>query len=282
MLMSGSVDHKFADIIKVASFLTDEVKKLLSELPEQEDEVVSFLVELLQRATSTAKRDFEDPIKVQGIATFGLYILAPWGKSLRPKSFHLWCKSQGLGSEVGASVLSLVREFQGWEPASEKDFALVIELDRALIRGARVGAKSMNPESFVSWLEKNLESVEGGQSMLEEADEQLKVLRGHLQGAGHSVADAQERMKKIARKVLRDVGRQYGRSGLNSVRRQIGAAPSARRPSNEAIGATYSKTVYALSESYLGLNASEREAFKYLLSKLDTGVEIDQLLSSEG
>jgi hypothetical protein len=82
-------------------------------------------------------------------------------------------------------------------------------------------------------------------------------------------SEAKKYLKFISQRILLRVGEQYGRAGLNSVRRQIGAAPSARRPSRACVGAEFSGTVYQLAEAYQELSAAEREAFKSLAQGVD-------------
>ena len=83
------------------------------------------------------------------------------------------------------------------------------------------------------------------------------------------IKNSKKSIQYIAQRVLLKVGSEYGRSGLNSVRRQVGAPPSRRRPSKECVGAHYSPKVYALSDTYLKLSVSEREALKELIRSAD-------------
>lgn len=260
-------------LVATAAFISKQARDISENAPTSHDELLNYYVAIFQQAMRREGANFKRPSKIAAFTSLALYKLAPWG-TFSNKAFHSWCRSREFDADESAFALSMVREFAGWEPATAEDYALVIELDRAIIRGARVGARSLVPETFLQWLEKNSEILRDGQVAIDSARRCVRMMREAGDGGSTALAELQH----SARIVLREVGRKYGRSGLNSVRRQIGAPPSARRPSNEALGAEFSRDVFALSQHYLGLSASEREAFKEVVSKLDTGSSLSSIV----
>lgn len=258
--------------IETASVLGDNALDLVMKAPTDRDRAIQYYIQVLREAltveekkskSSVARERDEDGLlehhsKLGGIAVFGLYQISPWDSS-RHDDFHRWASTVELQSHEIAFALSFVREFEAWEPASPIDYALIIKLDRAVIRGARVGASSLKSEAFERWLEQNHQLVENGSEM-------LARVRSLLTRGGD---ETRNQLEAVARNLLREIGRNFGRSGLNSVRRQIGAPPSARRKSHLGIGAQFSTEVYALTEQYQRLKPGEREAFKSLLLKID-------------
>lgn len=277
---SKNIEQQRDLITRTASFISDEAFSIANNFPNTHDSATEYFLDMLLTANKKGCKEFTQPTNIAGLAAFALYTLAPWG-TFDNKRFHFWCTTHQISSEETSFLLSMVREFSGWEPAKPRDYAWVIELDRALIRGARVGAKSMEADAFVDWLGRNPDSIPDASMFYDQCRRLLLNLQGVDNGSQITVPEAKQKLTQIARIVLRDIGRHYGRSGLNSVRRQIGAPPSARRPSNGAIGALYSETVFGMSKDYLDLSASEREAFKHLLSKLDTGASIEVLQLTE-
>lgn len=256
--------------LETAKELGQRALDVVLHAPYDDTEAVSYYLQTLRRsllddaANPTEAQGSLHDSKVAGFAVFCLYQLSPW-ESSKQDDFHHWSSAMKLYPEEAAFALSFVREFEQWEPATPEDFALVIKLDRAIVRGARVGAASLNAEAFIHWLEHNHGLVPTGAELLERAKQVI------AKGAGE---ERRAQIMAIARLLLRDVGRKYGRSGLNSVRRQIGSPPSARRRSNLGLGAQFSQDVYALSEQYQRLRPAEREAFKSLLIKIDSAGQL--------
>jgi hypothetical protein len=262
-------------LFDIARDIGKRAVEIICDVPEDDNKAVSYYVKILRSVLSGETEEAERDTKVAAFVVFCLYQLSPW-QSTEHESFVDWAKNYDLDSEEISYAWSFVKEFEYWEPGTNQTYLLIITLDRAIIRGARVGASSLDPQAFINWFERNYESFEAGQEFLASAKQTVHEIEENF-GESSKRRAARQELEYIARTILRDVGRMYGRSGLNSVRRQIGAPPSARRPSHLALGALYSPEVYKLSQMYLNLSVSEREAFKCLLHKLDTGEPLGSL-----
>ncbi len=262
-------------LIQVAEHVGPQARAMIERAPEKFDAAVTYYVHSFHRLLAASHEGLDRNTKLATFAVFCLYQLCPWASD-EHEAFQAWGKEAGLSADEISFAWSFVREFEHWQPGTPESYAMVITLDRAIIRGARVGASSLEPEAFLKWLKRNFQIFKQGSNFLSVTESYVAILRGDEASIGEK-SSIREELQYIAREVLREVGRMYGRSGLNSVRRQIGAPPSARRPSHLAVGALFSRPVYTLSEQYLNLSVSEREAFKCILQKLDTGESIQTL-----
>ena len=93
---------------------------------------------------------------------FCLYKLSPWGEDSE-NSFREWCEIVQLNRNEQSTAISFYREFKSWEPAIPSDCALLIILDRAIVRSARVAATSLDPELFLNWLSRNKTLLKSGE-----------------------------------------------------------------------------------------------------------------------
>lgn len=252
-------------LLVTAEKIGETAVAIVKAAPKDEQAAVGFYVEQLREVFEGNYSGDECTSKVAAFIVLCLYQFCPWGDNDHD-SFQEWIEAVGFDHNKASFVWSFVREFEQWEPADAETFAAVIILDRAIIRGARVAASALEETAFLAWLERNYTTLPGGYEIFQAAKACVRNSSGVFADRG-----SREELERIARNVLREVGRMYGRTGLNSVRRQIGAPPSARRPSHLALGALYSANVYKVAENYLALSASEREAFKCVLHKLDTG-----------
>ncbi len=267
--------EKSGTISETAQHIGADAVMIVKNAPRDENQAIAYYIKSFKELLEGENSKYTCASKMGAFVVFCLYQYNPW-RTGDYDVFREWGRGAELNNEEMAFAWSFVREFEQWEPATPESYAFIITLDRAIIRGARVGAASLDVEPFIRWLERNREIFQNGDELLARVNECAAVLR-HPTDSVTDKRAARTEIEHIGQVVLRDVGRIYGRSGLNSVRRQVGAPPSARRPSHLALGALYSNDVFKLSERYLVLSASEREAFKCILNKLDTGESLNKL-----
>ena len=252
-------------LLEVASNVGHEAEKFLETEQDDYQALIDSLLGIFKDTTESST--YKLGPKTAAFCMFCIYKLAPWGEESE-SSFREWCETVELSRREQSVAISLYREFRAWEPAIPSDCALLIMLDRAIVRSARVAATNLDPELFLNWLGRNKHLLRSGERIYERISAEAETIKSK-EANEEAIENSNRSIQYIAQRVLLKVGSEYGRSGLNSVRRQVGAPPSRRRPSKECVGAHYSPRVYALSDTYVNLSVSEREALKELIRSVD-------------